>query len=482
MSNSTTLVIEALQQAAVSLEKQDKQSAINSLSKITGEVASFKQAAAASEKETKQLQIKTTAEVSDLIAQQGRAYAERNNVKKELEVAYANVAGLKAAIPSYTNQIAHLQSTLGERNNRLQQLRNRQKELNDTSFWSIIMSIGTLGFDRLVKLISLEIDDVQGQINNIHNTMAAVQQELSKSRNLQGECERRVDELNRTIQQKNKVIDDLSFLELKLNNQEKVQRQRLVYFTEVNLFYIKLQTILNNLSNKVEDVRDIVEELNNQNPTIASFDPAQTGLISLKQAILLFGDTLKNDVSIREIEPVFDPNAVYFITNEWLGNDKFLTIDKKDAAQNKLMMTGSEGKGQLWVIKSVGDGFFRLMNRTYLDQKSLDIIDEKPPVDFFPKRSKPWDKPGFPPPFIADDQIQRPSTFNPNPTVALTGNNNGKGQLWKIEPEFGYFRLTSAVGNHRSLDVVNEGGNMKLRLNDSSTRASSQQWKFTKYN
>jgi len=479
------LVIEALHQSAIALEKQDKQAAINSLTKITSDVNAFSQAAAASEKETALLQTATTKEISELIKKQGKAHAELEQAKKELAQTYSNITVIKVAIEGFNRDIDSKNKELNDANGELRRQQAKMDDLNDTSFLAILASIGQLGLDRAIKGLTILIDGVVEKINNLNNTIGRLRKEVDDLKQKLAEEDRKASAQNTIVAQKNRKVNELNFFELKLHNQEVIVRKRLVYFTEVNLFYIKLQNLLKNVSNKIADVNDIVDSLDDHTPTIASFDPAQTELISLKQAILQFSEAIKNKDSMTALGSMFNPDAAYLITNEWLGSTNYLAIDVANSAQNKVIIAGRQSKGNLWMIKGVGNGLFKIINKTYPDQKSLDIITEivpiTPPVDFIPKPVKPWGKPGIPPPFISEETIAKPTIqHNPNPLVVLAGNNNDKSQLWKIEDEFGYFRLICVqTGDDKSFDVGNEGGTLKMRLTPTSPMAASQQWKFT---
>ena len=444
MEEDSRLIIDSLKKAAIALENQDKQTAINTLSEITDEVAHFKKAAESSENEARKMQSATTHQISELLQREGKAHADCEQAKRELDATYGEIASKKVSIQDFNLRIANSNRELEHYYDELRQHEARIADLNDTSAGSIILSILSLGLDRAIKAIAIEIDGVRDKIEIARRTIGAFTRELSILQSQLDGDNNRVNTLNAIVGQKEQQIKELDFLEFKLHNQEAIQRKRLAFFTEMNLFYIKLQDLLNNVNHRLDDIHDIVDELDNQTPTITSFDPSRHDLLSLNQAILLFGTALEQRTPLTSSEPVFDQNRWYYITSEWLGVDRPLTVDSNGNLNGVRMGKKDGNPGQLWKVEVSGNGYFKLISQLPADKRSLDVTSNNG-IDFTPNMGSIANRPG---------------------------------QIWKIEPEFEFFRLSTLwLGENRSLDIVNDGADNKLTLADSGNY-SGQHWKF----
>lgn len=444
MDNSK-LIIQTLKQSAAALENQDQQTAIRSLDKITAEVVAFQKEAATLKTKTAASQKESVAQLSKILKLKGEAYADHQETKKGLNLAYSQVASKKVSIGDLNQRIANNNQELKNSEKKLRQNEARIRDLNNDSAGSIFVSIVTLGMDRAVKAIGIEIDGVKDQIKNTKNTIRRLEE---NRRSLEKELARDENEVSRlegVIKKKADKIKDLEYEEFRLQNKERMKRKKVVFFTEINLFYIQLQNVLTNVTNKINNVKDIVSLLDNQTPTIASFDPCKEDLLTLEEALLLFGNHLDNKISMESTIPVFNENRWYRFTTEWLGKAKSLDIVNA-GKKNQLIMTKTGSfSGQYWKIKSLGNGYFRLTTNWLKDGKSLDVVN---------------------------DGI--------NNKVIMDNSGSQVGQFWKIEPEFGFFRLTTKwLGERKSLGVKNDGkNNNQLMLSDAGD-FSEQHWNIT---
>jgi uncharacterized protein (DUF2249 family)/predicted nucleic acid-binding Zn-ribbon protein len=441
--NNSELIIDTLKQSAIALENQDQSKAINTLEKISNEVVTFQKEAKTLEQKASNDQKENVTQLSTIIKLQGEAHADNERTKKELDLVYSKVTAQKASIGNLNRTINLHNQELKGYEKKLRQNQARIDDLNDDSVGSIFVSIATLGMDRAVKAISIEIDGVKDKIKNSKNTINTLNKELNSLNQVLAQGKKEIQRLSKISAEKSKKIKDLQYNEFKLHNQERAIRKKVVFFTEVNLFYIKIQNLLKNISSGINDVFDIVSVLDDQTPTIASFDPSRHDLLTLKEAILLFGENVDKNISMETSISVFDENRWYSFTTEWLGKAKSLDI-VNDGTNNKLIMakTGNYS-GQYWKIKSLGNSFFRLTTSWLKEGKSLDIIND-----------------------------------GTNNQLIMADTGNYTGQFWKIEPEFGFYRLTCQwLGERKSLDIVNDGTNNKLIMADSGNY-SGQHWKI----
>ena len=287
MDNSNFL-IDTIMKASDALASQDQQTAIDTLSKITSEVANDQKLAEGGEQSAKTNQESTINKISELILAQGKANEEYDATNVELQRLYGEITVKKVAVADVIRRINEKNNDLNNLNNQLRNCQSRIDDLNDTSLRSIVISIFSLGMDRAVKAISIDINGARNQISNDNNTIAAYQQHLNELHNELANDNIAITNLQNICNEKNNRINQLKSVEIQMHEQEEIQRKKLVYYTEVNAFYIKLEGLLNNISNRLNDVADIVRILDNNTPTIASFDPSTPDLITLKQAIVLF--------------------------------------------------------------------------------------------------------------------------------------------------------------------------------------------------
>jgi hypothetical protein len=88
------------------------------------------------------------------------------------------------------------------------------------------------------------------------------------------------------------LLEGLQHREAELHAQEKICRQKLAYFTDVALFYGRLLIMAQQVEHRIEDVRDIVQQLDDEKPTIIDFDSSGADLISLRRSLERFDELL----------------------------------------------------------------------------------------------------------------------------------------------------------------------------------------------
>jgi hypothetical protein len=174
--------------------------------------------------------------------------------------------------------------------------------------------------------------------------------------------------------------------------------------------------------------------LDKETRTIESFDPSKQDLLSLKEALLIFGENVTKKIAMKSNVPVFDETIWYSFTTECLGIKKTLDI-VNDGTNNKLIMVNTgDYSGQYWKIKTLGNGSFRLTNKWLPDNKTLGIIND-----------------------------------GTNNQLIMADWGNYPEQIWEIKPEFGFYRLTSKwLGERKSLGILNHATNNKLIMDDTA--------------
>lgn len=135
----------------------------------------------------------------------------------------------------------------------------------------------------------------------------------------------------------------------------------------------------------------------------------------------------------------------YKISCHWQGQSNVLDVPAE--ATKPVLKTSTKGTpSQRWKFQSVGNGYYRIINKLHGDGKSLDIVNDG-----------------------TNNKLQ----------LAQTGQYTG--QFWKITPlGNGYFRMTTAwLGDGKSLDILNDGKqNNKPRMADTGNY-TGQFWMFS---
>jgi predicted nucleic acid-binding Zn-ribbon protein len=440
MNEPTSLVIGTLKEAAAALQDKDKLSAMKLLAGISGDVAGYRRTALQAEQEARSAQQAVTEQVGELIRKQGQARADFNKATKDVEAINNEIVSKRVSIQDLNNRIGNNTQQLHAYERELRQCQARMDDLNDKSAGSIILSILCLGLDRAIKAIGIEIDGVRHKIEGVKQTIARYSRELSTLQDQLWEDQQRLQQAEKAAEQQRKLLKNLEFTEFRFHSQEAMQRSRMTFFTELNMFYMKVQLLLNNIEHRVDDVLDIVAELDAQRPTIASFDPTCKDLLSLQDAIILFEEHAGNVKQLQSFEPVFEEQNWYYVTSEWQGVERPLTVYAEQDKLHIAMADKKGGPGQRWKVKQRGNGYYQLINELATEERSLAAIHDG--------------------------------------LLNMDATGNYSGQYWKVDPEFGYCRLyTMWLGEFMSLDIVNDGKNNRLKMADSGNY-SGQHWRF----
>ncbi|MBD9628155.1 hypothetical protein IB279_34965 [Ensifer sp. ENS06] len=173
--------------------------------------------------------------------------------------------------------------------------RRKLDELNDKSAASIVRSIFCLGLDRAIMGIITLVDQDEARIRSLNDERQRYRQErendegrLNATRDLLSSLQSQRDEYTRTIKQ-------LEVAEDTLHQNEKAARRKLAYFTDISLFYGKLQAMCEGIETNIASVADVVQELNDAQPRIVDIDASGSELISLKAALYKFDALLGSE-------------------------------------------------------------------------------------------------------------------------------------------------------------------------------------------
>lgn len=153
----------------------------------------------------------------------------------------------------------------------------------------------------------------------------------------------------------------------------------------------------------------------------------------------------------KTIEPVqkaidsFDPNAYYRLSTQWQGEGKSLDIINDGKNNQPILANTANVTGQMWKIKKVGTDTYTLSTKWQGASKVLDCIEG-------PNKHRP----------------------------SLNEESGYSGGAWKITPVgSGYYRITNMWLSDRSLDIINDDEDNKIRVAKTGNY-SGQFWKIVK--
>jgi len=139
---------------------------------------------------------------------------------------------------------------------------------------------------------------------------------------------------------------------------------------------------------------------------------------------------------------VFNENTYYRLTNLWQGEGR--SLDVHPEGKGLMMGVTSDATGQLWKIKSLGDGNYRLTNQWQGEGKSIDVVND-----------------------------------GKNNQLAMVDTGNYSGQVWKIEAQGdGTYRVTNSWQKDKSLDCESDKNGSGAWLAPIGNY-SGQFWKIT---
>ncbi|OPY76888.1 MAG: Chromosome partition protein Smc [Syntrophorhabdus sp. PtaU1.Bin153] len=289
------VVLTALKACAEHLRREKKEEAKKTILAISGVIQFLADISQEKEKSYKYAQKVVAEELAEIIRSEGSLRAEITETTRSIEGLEKSIKQETVNKDALSGHISSLRQQLAESEAELRRHRAKLAELNDKSALSIIRSIFSFGLDRAIMGIAALIDNDAGRIRSLQQELAAYQKALSDDSEKIAGTEKTLGRLRETKESSEKLIAELKGRASDLHEHEKASRQKLVFFTEVALFYGKLLVMLQQIDHKIEDVADIVNELDDSAPTITDFDSSGGSLISLKQALEKFDDFLDRE-------------------------------------------------------------------------------------------------------------------------------------------------------------------------------------------
>jgi hypothetical protein len=410
MSTPVNQVIDNLYQAAADIEKQDRQSATHKLISIKEIVTNYIEIAKKYKNESERWQKDANDIVSKLLLQKSKIHEDSKSIEKKLQDVNANKNTIKQSLRILLQNKADYQSKKAEYERKREgAIAKKNEKLSPGKIAALVFTLGLyyIKINKDIKDAEKAIRDADDHIRQFDGEIASL---TSRLENNNSEIRKYLSD----IDQKKLKIRSLSFSEFNLQNQEIIAKRKTVYFTEINLFCSKVQNMLNNIDTKIIDTLDIVEQLNNETPTIESLAYSGHKRITLKQAILNFGNYIDANIPLRSFDSGLIENQSYYISNEWKGA-KFLLTYVDNGTEYIYMSEERVKSGQLWEFKTRDNGKYNLTITTESGEKYLTRM--------------------------SDGQL-----------IITSGDGSKPEQYWAIEQENGCFRLYADHEPEKSLE------------------------------
>ncbi|WP_457578619.1 hypothetical protein [Ensifer adhaerens] len=233
--------------------------------------------------------------VKSIIADLGLLNEKITGIQQEIAAVSVEIHKDQQSVELLNQRIGQLINQMRSAETELAHHRRKLDELNDKSAGSIVRSIFCLGLDRAIMGIITLVDKDEAKIRSLTDERDRYRQErerdegqLSATRDLLASLQGQRDEYTRTIKQ-------LEATEDTLHQNEKAARRKLAFFTDISLFYGKLQAVCDGIGTNIASIADVVEELNDSQPRIVDIDASGSELISLKAALFKFDAMLGDE-------------------------------------------------------------------------------------------------------------------------------------------------------------------------------------------
>ncbi len=290
-----SVVIGTLVKSADLVKNQRKEEAIKTILGISDEIQFLSDTSKTRESEYKDRQKEFTKLIQDIIKREAEVRQKSIDTQKSIDALNVQI---NAKATNERELIAALNSLETQMRDHEAELRAHQAkldDLNDDSAGSIVISIFTLGIDRAVKGIATLVNQDQAKINALRPEINSYRDAVQKSKVNLIQTKNLLAQLQASKRSSEATVTQLKKREEELNQNEKACRQKLGFFTNVALFYGKLVIVAQQVDNRIDDVVDIIEELDDDTPTIIDFDGSGEDLISLKEALEKFDTFLDSE-------------------------------------------------------------------------------------------------------------------------------------------------------------------------------------------
>ncbi|MEB6377688.1 hypothetical protein MXM41_01845 [Leclercia adecarboxylata] len=294
-SSELKSVVAGLTEAAILLQNQRQEAAIETVSAMTSAVTHLHTQTIQGERLYKEEQKKVTETVTSIIKQVGKLNDEIAGIQKQIADLNVKIKMQDVNAQQLQRELADLEHRLAISEGERREHQRKLDDLNDKSAGSIILSILCLGLDRAIKGIKSLIDQDAARINTLRD-------EINRYRNAlrDGESQLKIaKEIQSTLreeQKRNEIqTQNLNREMEKLQLEEKNVRIKLAAITQVAGFYGKLKAICEGVRKNILWVLDIIEELNDDQPRIIDIDASGTEMIPLRTALAKLDGLLSSD-------------------------------------------------------------------------------------------------------------------------------------------------------------------------------------------
>ncbi|WP_156901546.1 hypothetical protein [Azohydromonas australica] len=280
----------ALKQSAGLLKDQQREAAEANIQSITDQIQFLSACAESKEKESQVLQQRIAADVAGIIQREGEIRDSALALQKNIDALTVEISKDQADMAALHEHVNALMEQIDRAQIELQHHQAKLRELNDDSAGSIIRSIFCLGLDRAVMGIAALVEDDAGRIRSLSEELSRFNEAMRHDHEGLRNAGQLLDQLSAKKASSLALLDELQHREAELHEQQGISRQKLAYFTDVALFYGRLLIMAQQVGRRIEDVLDVVQQLDNERPTIIDFDGTGADLISLRRSLEKFDE------------------------------------------------------------------------------------------------------------------------------------------------------------------------------------------------
>jgi chromosome segregation ATPase len=282
-----------LEKSVDELNHQQKEAAMKTVLSVSENILFLNDASKKLKLSAEEEQQKIADTVAEIIKSEAAIRESYLSTQKSIETVNLSINTNSVKKTDLMNQIASLKKELADDERLLREHRRKLDELNDSSAWSIIRSILSVGLDRAIMGVQCLINNDAGRIQDLNNQIQKFNEVL---KNNSVEIEKADYLLVKLGESKRSYEVSLAQLKEKeniLHENEQLSRNNLAFLTNAALFYGRLSVMLNQIDHRIDDIADIVSELNDKTPTIIDFDSSGTSLVSLREAMVKFDKILE---------------------------------------------------------------------------------------------------------------------------------------------------------------------------------------------
>lgn len=285
---SFALIVESLKESADLVKNQRKEEAKNRITAIAGQIEYLSDVSKQRETEFEQKQATLSNEIGELIKKEAEVRNAALDTQKKIAKVNEQIGAQSANQQELINSLMATTTSLMVNKRKLAEHQARWDRLNDDSAGSIVLSIFSLGLDRAIMGIDSLVHQDKQSIAALEPEVERYRRAVEESKDDLQHTQEMLANLRKANESSQAAVRELDRRQAQLHDALATCRKKAAFFTNVALFYGKLVELTNQVDRKIDNVVDIIEELDDDSPTIVDFDGSGDDVISLREALNKF--------------------------------------------------------------------------------------------------------------------------------------------------------------------------------------------------